>query len=186
MRWTVVLFLGWLTLGLDAGLRGALAMGSERIAPLFTIPLIVFVALSAPALHALWAAFLLGLMVDLTSPRAGVLGTHDILIGPHALGYMAAAYLVLTVRGVMIRKSLVTLVIMSVLGAALESVVATTLLFVKSLYAGSFDFSPGSSLIQGVGSAVCTAFSAALMGLLLIPGHSWFKFVDPVARRYGR
>lgn len=186
MRWTVALFFAWLTLGLDAGLRQALSIGDARIAPLFSLPFVVFVALSAPALPTMWTAFLVGMIVDLTSPRGSVGWAEQVLIGPHALGYLAAAYLVLTLRGVMMRKSLVALVMMSIFAAALEMVVATTLLFVKSRYAGSFEFSPLSALLQGAGSAVYTGFSAALLGFVLIPGHSWFRFHDPVARRYGR
>ncbi len=199
MRWTVVLFLAWITLGLDAGLRSALSIGDARIAPLFSLPLVVFIGLSAPALPTLWSSFFIGALIDLTSPRAGLLGfaggegggglgmsgTEQILLGPHALGYVAAAYFVLTLRGVMMRKSIVALVIMSVLGAMVESIVSTALLTVKSLHAGSFEFSAGASLVQGAGSAVYTAFSAAVLGVVLIPGHAWFRFSDPLARRYG-
>ncbi|MBX3386672.1 MAG: rod shape-determining protein MreD [Phycisphaeraceae bacterium] len=185
MRWTVALFFAWITLGLDAGLRSALSIGDARIAPYFSLPLVVFIALSAPTLASLWSAFLIGVVVDLTSQRAGVAGYEIVFVGPHALGYMAAAYLVLTLRGVMMRKSLVALVVMSVLGAMAETVVSTALMTVKSLYSASFELSPTTTLLQGAGSAVYTAFSAALLGLILIPGHSWFRFNDPLARRYG-
>ena len=50
MRWPVALFLGWLVLGIDAGLSIHLSPGGGgglRVSPSFTIPFLVYIALNA-------------------------------------------------------------------------------------------------------------------------------------------
>lgn len=188
MRWPVALFLGWLVLGIDAGLSIHLSPGGGeglRVAPSFTIPFLVYIALSAPMLPTMWTALLLGLMADLTSVRGDpAIAT----IGPHVFGYLAAAYLVQTLRGVMMRKSLVALIVLSIPAKLLASVVAIAIMTVRSMYTNGLgagvEFHPLPEMGRALLSALVTGFSAALLGLALIPMHGLFHFRDANSRRY--
>ena len=55
MNWIVFLVVSWFAFGLEAGFD-ALRLAPGDVAPSFVIPIIVYIALSAPAKHALWAA----------------------------------------------------------------------------------------------------------------------------------
>lgn len=184
MRWPVALFLGWLTLGIDAGLAPHLAPGQTRVAPSFAIPFLVFVALNAPAIPTMWTAVLMGLMLDLTSPRGE---NAAVTIGPHVLGFVAAAYLVQTLRGVMMRKSLIAMIVLSIPAKMLAVVVAVFVLMLRSMYTNGIgigvELHPIGELWRGLLSALVTGFSAAFMGFVLIPMHSWFRFHDAHAAR---
>ena len=95
MKWPLPLLLGYLLLALEAPVREALRLGPTAASPSLVFPLVVFIALLASNGAAMWTALLIGLAVDLTTLR----GPGAIVIaGPHALGYAAAAYTILTLR----------------------------------------------------------------------------------------
>lgn len=185
MRWPVAVFAGWVALGLDVGMGRHLAPGQSHVAPSFVLPLVVFVALNAPAIPTMWTAFLLGLFLDLTSFRGE---SATITVGPHVFGMLAAAYLVQTLRGVMMRKSIVALVVLSIPAKLLAGVVTVFLLTLRSMYTGGLgagvEFGPMGELWRALLSALVTGFSAAAVGAVLIPLHGVFHFHDASGRRY--
>lgn len=184
MRLSVTLFLAWICLGLDAGLRSNLSIGQSNVAPWFSLPLVVFIALNAPALHTLWTAFIIGAVVDLSSPRTLGLNPDAVIFGPYTLGFCSAAYCAMTLRGVMIRKSRVAVAAMSVVAAVCVAIVSVAVLALQSLYNHSFQYSAVSELLTGLGSAAYTGASALLIAALLIPMHPYFHFHEGSSRKY--
>ncbi len=67
MRWAVFGLFAFLTLAVDTSLADVVAIGGLR--PSSCALLAVFIALSAPRLPALWACFILGLLLDFFNGR---------------------------------------------------------------------------------------------------------------------
>lgn len=175
MNWITFLIIAWLAFGLQMGFD-ALRLAPGDISPSFVVPLMVFVALSAPARHALWAAMLIGLLIDLTwlVPRTD--GGEAIVIGPHALGALLATQLVLSVRGMVIRRHFLTLAFLSIVSASVMAVVVVAFLTVRDLYGDPVDFSPTGELVSRLLGAVYTGGSAlawALVARFIEPGFQF-------------
>jgi hypothetical protein len=187
VNWLAFAVAAWICLGLDAGLAPLLSPGMGRIAPSFVVPLVVFVALHAPPRTVLWAALLLGLLTDLTNPlvRADT-GEALWVLGPNALGTMLAAQLVLAMRGMVLKRRLVTMIVLSILAAAVASVVVVAIFAVRGFYPDPVSMRPAAELGRRLGSAVYTAGSAAVLGLFLFGLQGLLQFAPTPAARYGR
>lgn len=174
MNWIAFAAAAWLCFGLELGLKSALGLGSTgagQVAPSFVIPLAVFVALSAPALHTLWACLLLGLVMDLTWIR------EQMVVGPWALGFLLAGYLTLNVRGLMIGRNPVTMTVMSIAFAALASLVVVAVTMIRSwLYGAPAPAAPGADLAVRLGSALYTGAAGLVMFFLLAAAAGLFRF----------
>jgi cell shape-determining protein MreD len=172
VNWITFLVISWVAFGLELGLRDALRLAPGDIAPSFIVPLIVYIALSAPARHVLWAALVLGVMIDLTwlIPRTDI-GAASVL-GPHALGAIVAAQLVLAIRGSVIRRHLLTLVILSIAAASVMAIVVVALMTVRDAFGDPIRFSPTSELGSRLLGACYTAGTAAAWALVM-------QLVDP-------
>ena len=175
MNWITFLIVAWLAFGVQMGFD-AFRLAPGDISPSFVIPLIVFVALSAPARHALWAALLLGLLIDLTwlVPRTD--GGEAIVVGPHALGALLATQLVLSVRGMVIRRHFLTLVILSMVSAAVVAAVVVAFMTVRDIYGDPIEFRPTGELVSRLLGAVYTgggALAWALVTRLIEPGFQF-------------
>ena len=98
MRWPVFAIFAYLMLTLEQSLRTLWA--SSYTCPSFLLILMVFISSWAPAMTAVWAAMILGLLVDLSSPVLPANHATDVvLIGPAALGYLTGAYVTILLRG---------------------------------------------------------------------------------------
>ncbi len=185
MKWPLPLLLGYLLLALEAPVREALRLGPTHAAPSLVFPLIVFVALMASTNAALWMAFLVGLAVDLTTLRApGAV----IVAGPHALGYIAAAYMIITLRPMVMRKNPITLVVLSVAGEGLAALVVVALFAIRrALWHGDWADNFFDSLLTELGQrwiGCCfTGIAAVALCALFFPLIPWFGFQDPAIRR---
>ena len=160
MNWITFLIVSWLAFGLEIGFRDALRLAPGDVAPSFVVPLLVYIALSAPSKHTLWAALFLGLLLDLTwlIPRDDL--AMATVVGPNALGALVAAQLVLSIRGMVIRRHLLTLVVLSAASAALMAVVVVALMTIRDLYGDPIDFKPTGELGTRLLSALYTAATA--------------------------
>lgn len=184
MNWPVVLFVTYVLVGMELALRPALALGSSGMAPSFLIPLVVFVATHAPGMVSLWFALALGLLMDLLGPyNAADARAIITVVGPNSLGYVAAAYTVLTLRGVMVRSNRTTLIVLSVVAGVVLAVVAAGVVGVRSMYDSDLVVSPSGVLVSGLGSAVYTAATAFVMAIILPPLTTLLGFPDPHRRR---
>lgn len=186
MNALVVILLGWLMLGLETGLKDTLSVrwGSIAAAPSFVIPLAIFVALCAPPIPALWTCLALGLLLDLTAPQPTATGVLTV-VGPHALGLLVAGQFVLLVRPMVIRRHPITLLVLSILGAAIAHIVATTIFTARGLLGDPIIFEPTGELMGRLLSAALTGITAVALSVVLLPlGPMLGQMAGPV--RFGR
>jgi rod shape-determining protein MreD len=87
MRWVSFFILAYVVLGLQSGL--ATAMEWKSATPNFVLIAVVFIAINAPRDAALLAAFILGLLYDMTTSQ-GILGLM-------ALSYALSAAMILPI-----------------------------------------------------------------------------------------
>lgn len=185
MRWPVVAIMAYVVLGLEAAVKPALAISPSgwRFSPSFIVPFVAFIALSGPTVPVLWVAVVLGMIVDLYSPReAGTL----VVLGPYALGYMAAAYLVLVMRGLMFRRSPLAMMFLSMLGVALSELVVVAILTIRSVYPDAAGWSAGGELASRMLGALYTVMTAGVLSIILFPMTPLFGFQDLHSRRFTR
>jgi hypothetical protein len=177
MNWPVVAVFAYVLLGLELALKPALAIEPPGIAPSFVLPLIAFVALHAPALPTLWVALAIGLVLDLTDPVLAADGRYEVTVmGPMALGCLGAAYTSLTIRGLLVRRNPITLVVLAVLVSAIAGVVAVAMLSMRSIYDGAVVLRPTEELLRAVLSAVYTGGSATVLAIVFVPLSGLFGF----------
>lgn len=184
MNWAVFAVALWLALALQRGLEPLLAIpnAATGVAPAFVLILVVWVALQAPALAALWAALVAGLILDaLTTYYDGRGG----LIGPHALGYLLGAYAVLQMRGMVFRQSGLTLAVMTFVAGIFSHLAIVALLALRAFPLSPADSVPGwdtsAELVARFLQLLYTSAAAALLAILLRPTVSWWGF--PSAKR---
>ncbi|MFN7020365.1 MAG: hypothetical protein ACK4WH_03430 [Phycisphaerales bacterium] len=181
MSWPVALVFGYLLLAIELVIPAELRIGSGDVAPSFIVPFVVYIAMFAPAMVAYWAAVWTGLALDLASPRGA---EAFIIVGPNAIGLLAAAYVVVTLRAVVNRNPL-ALVVFSIIAAAMCGLVVVAIFTLRSWYTPQIVWHAGGELSSRLFSAVYTGLSAAVVGLCLFPLHGLFRFQDPYARRVG-
>lgn len=181
MNWLVFAIAAWLTLGMELGLKDVLQLGPTGVAPSFAIPLAVFIALAAPARQALWACLLLGVGMDLT---ARVVAVPGVVVGPQALGFLLMGQLVLAARGLMIRRNPLSLVLLSVLGAMVASIVAVAIYTLRGMVYGPEPFPAGEQLLVRILAALYTGVTAFVMSLVLLPTAGVFGFPHEGHRRF--
>ncbi len=165
MNWAVFAIATWVGFGLHWGFRDALQLGQTGIAPYVPIVLVVYVGLWAPAASALSAALVVGVAWDLLEGQVTDAGRSVVVLGPHALGCLLAAYTVVTVRGVMLRKNALTLAVLAAVGALLAQLVVVFLLSIRAWY-DVVVF--GSPLVEFGGRAASSGYTGAL-ALVLAP-----------------
>lgn len=176
MNWVVFAIAAWITLGFEFGLRDALQLGDLNIAPHFAIILLVFVTLWSTRGAALAAALLLGVALDLFYQVKLNDGSDIVVLGPHALGCLLAAYAVLNLRALMFRKNVLAIAFLSLVAAALAQVVVAALLTAHASY-DAVEFGPAASeLGQRLASAVYTGVVAIAYGALLGLFRRFFDF----------
>lgn len=180
MSWPVLILTAYVLLGLELGVREPLKLGPLSAAPSFLVPLVVFVALYAPAYTALFVAGALGLVVDLLTARGA---SAVVLPGPNALGFMAAAYFTLLARPIIMRRNAFTLIVLSMLATAVSGLVVVALFAVRGWYADDTVVRPLSELGERMLTALYTGASAALLSVVLLPMVPVFRFHDPHTRR---
>lgn len=185
MKWLMFALVAWVMVGLETGLKPALQLGPTPIAPSFVLPLAVVVAMFASSSASLWACLLLGLMIDLTwkIPRTDF-GTAT-MIGPYALGYLLAGQLVLTLRGIMMRRNPLSVAFLSAAAAIVANVVVVAIITLHTaFYNDPIDWSPPQQLLARLISALYTG----LIGLVLAPAllfvAPFMGLQTPGTRRY--
>lgn len=169
MNWLLFALLAWVTLGLEAGFRPALQLGSLAVAPSFVMVLVVFIALWARTSTALGAAMLMGFCLDLLFVQATGGGETVPVVGPWALGCMLASYTVVNFRNMVFRTSPLTLAFLCTLGAAIANILVLAILTIRAKYDMIVVPSPAGELWQRLGAALYTG----LLGLVLAPALNW-------------
>jgi len=186
MNVIVLCLAAWVGFGLETALPPVLDAGSGGIHPSFIIPLLVFVALHAEARVAIWTAVALGLMTDLLIPAITQNATAVVVPGPHALGYLLAAQLVIASRGMVIRHNPLTLVVLSVLASLAASISVVAILGIRTLVDDSVAWGGASALASGFWSALYTSLSALVLSFPLFAAAPLFGFPHPQTQRFSR
>lgn len=165
MNWAIVAILGYLLTAAGAGLQPAWSVGG--LAPLPGLVLLAWVGLRSSAMGAMWTGLLLGALIDLST----VGPSGQTVLGPYALGGLAAAYSVLRTRAALLRSSIWTLSIMTVQAGIVAHLVMVSLLVLRRLpfLAGAEGggYSAIGELFEGIGVALITGLLALPLGWAL-------------------
>ena len=168
MNWIVFTIFAWFAMAFETGFRDALALGSSPISPSLAMILVAYVALWAPIRHALPAAIAIGLLLDFGElVRVSSGGEEVVVLGRHAIGCLLASYTVVTMRGMMFRRNVITIVVLAGVTMALTQIVAISMLKFRSLYDVIVVDDAASQLGSQLGSALYTAARAFVVGPLL-------------------
>lgn len=173
MRWAIFGIFAALGLVFDAGMASALALETIwNIRPSLCAVLGVFIALSAPRGAALWACFVLGLLLDLSEPLTmpGDRVLH--LVGPYTLGFVAGGWLIVGGRTMVFRQRPLTVGVMTVLFLLVVHAVAVMLYVVRTWYPGGpvywTDVSTAVAILRRILIAAYSGVVALPLGWLLL------------------
>jgi len=180
MKWPIALLTGYVLLALESPVREALRLGPSGASPSLLLPFVVFVALFGSPPAALWNGLLIGLAVDLTTFR-GEAATA--IAGPYALAYAAAAYFVLSTRSMVVRRSPITLPVMSILASLVAALVVTVIFAIRrtlwgGAWADGFGGALGSDLWRGIVGSLYTGATGLFLAAILLPLQRFYGFQD--------
>lgn len=172
MRWPVFLVFAFVFIIIEMSLRELFVLRSVgHITPSFMIVLMVYVAMFAPRVTALWAAWLMGLLVDLTHPLEQGAEQVGPLIGAHALGYVFACFLVLQFRALLFRRRALTLALMTMMAFAAASLVVVFVYAIHGWYPNDelvwAERRPSVELTRRLGIAVYSGVLALVLSRVL-------------------
>lgn len=186
MRSVTFALLSWIFLGLELGIKAALGFGSPGVAPSFVFVLLTYIAMSATPRQTAWASIILGLLMDLTNPFTlhGRL-QPSVIVGPHALAFLVGSQLVLTLRGVMIRRNPFTLGFLAFVGSIVAAITLVGVVSVRSIFENR-DWHATHQLWVGLKSAVYTGIAAVPLALVLMPLGPFLGLPGPQSRRFAR
>jgi hypothetical protein len=163
MRWAVFLLLAWVVLGLELSLRKALALGHTGIAPSFVFCAVTVIAASAPPGRVYWLAWALGLLVDVTFMLPTENGADARVIGPYALSMTAGAFMIVSIRTLMYKRSPFAYGFLALVGCLVMQVCVVTLISLRAAMLDQLAWSAWREVWTRVGSSV---YTGALMTLL--------------------
>ena len=167
MRWLVFWLMAYLFAGLQVGASPLLRLGASDVRPDFLFILMVFIAATGPAVPVLWAALVLGLLVDLTTTQ-GMPGS--VIIGPYALGFALGALLILQMRAMVYRRHPLTTALLTLLAGAATHLLATFLLTAHQLISSrSSQGLSGWSATDTLVNAFLVTLYSSVVTLLLTP-----------------
>jgi len=183
MRWPVFAVFAFLAVAVQLSLRSVLTLYSVRgVSPDLVACLAVFIALFAQRSSALWACWILGLLLDLAPPDQPR-GYH--LLGPHALGYVVGGYFVLLLRTMVFRRRALTVGFLTLIFAGVTSLVIVMLLAVRSWYPGEPTYGALSDLGLRWLAALYTGVVAIAVGWALGATLPLWGFQSGMPRRGG-
>lgn len=196
MRWLVFVIFAYVLHAAEVGLAPLLYFNSPAgiLLPSFTLALGVYVALWANANAAHWALFSLGLLADLRPvgyPDAESLGSlaqtsQTIILGPHALGFLFASYVVLKFRNNLNRESTLSLPAMVLVGGLFAYLARTAVLALRAwpLMQPLDNWSASNQMMSQFLNLLYTTLTAFPLGYLLSKSHPLWAFES--TRGYNR
>jgi cell shape-determining protein MreD len=131
MRWPVFVVFAFVALTLEVSLRNTLRLESLwNASPSFVACLAVLVAMFTNRLTALWACWMLGVLMDLLQP--GQDGAR--VIGPFAIGFVFAGYIITLLRTMVFRRKAITMGAMTFVFLLASDIVAVFVLTIRTWY----------------------------------------------------
>jgi len=147
----------------------------HHVAPSFTLILLVFIGLCAPSRVLGIAAVVLGILVDL---QPGPMAVP--IIGPAALGYLAGAYVLVQLRSLVFRESVIafaSLVFVVGIAVQLVTVAMYTLRGLPwPLAQPLVGWSASGELVHRFLMLVYTTLLALPIGYVLLRSAAWWGF----------
>ncbi|MBT8485346.1 MAG: rod shape-determining protein MreD [Phycisphaerales bacterium] len=173
MRWFVFAVVAFALVVVELSVRNVFVLRSlGNIAPSFVFILVVFVSLFAPRSTTLWAAWALGMAIDLTTPIPQGGERVGPLIGAHALGFPFASFMVLQIRAMLFRRRALTLAVITPAAYIAATVVIIAVYAMHAWYPGEHlawsERSLPAELSRRVGIGVYTGLLALVMNPLLV------------------
>lgn len=186
MNWFVFALVAWIAFGLELALIPVLDAGSSGVHPSMTIPLLAFISLYATRKPALWSAIILGVTMDLLSPMARTDGGSVVIIGPYALGYLLACHFILTIRGMLIRRNPLTLIVISIAGSFVAQIVVIAIFTMRDLGTNPLIWDASDQLVSRSFSSLYTGLSALILSIVFFALAPAFGFHSSVPTRFAR
>lgn len=179
MNWLIFSLVAYVVYVLQAGLSPVWTLGA-RTEPRVMLILLVFIALQASPVTVAFAALVLGLLHDIQYSAV------DGLVGPWALGYLAAGYTMIQLRNLLFRDSVFTIAIMTLVAGVFAYLVPTALYSIRgvSFFLGQpvAGFSAANALFQGFLDLLFTAVVAFPVGYALIKSRDIWAFPNSTSR----
>jgi len=175
MRAATFIVFAFMTIVLETSVRRMFEFESfGNISPSFIACLVVFISLFAGRRAALWGAWALGLLVDLTSGFVQT-GLNELVYvpGPYALGYPFATLVILQIRPLVFRRRLITIAVFTAVAVLAASLVALSFYVLRNFYpeadAVRYPVEDGAmrELSRRLGVAIYSALLALPVGWLL-------------------
>ena len=184
MRWPVFAVFAFTALALEVSLRNTLRLDSLwGISPSFVACVAVLVAVFANRLSALWACWMLGVLMDLVQPG------HDgvRVIGPAAIGFVFAGYMVTLLRTMVFRRKAITMGAMTFVFLLASGIVSVCVVTIRSWYPdeGGGSWSPMRALASHALEALYGGVVAIPVGWLLLLTLPIWGFPATTPRRGG-
>ena len=186
MNWFFFILIGWVCFALELALLPVLDAGSRGVHPSMVVPLLVFIAMNAPKKPTLWAAIMLGVVLDLLSPVPAVDGGTITIIGPNALGFLLGVHFVMAVRGMLIRRNPLTMIVMSVVVMLIAQIIVVAIFTARGVGTDSLIWDAGDQLRQRLFSSLYTGISALLLSFVFFAIGPLFGFATTVPTRFAR
>ena len=174
MSWLVFALTAYLLTAVQAGLEPlwSIPHGASAAAPSLLLVLLCFIALLASGTTTGWAALLLGLVADALAPTP--------MIGPHALGFMLGAYVVLQLRALVFRESVFTLAFMVLTAGIFAHLVAVAVIAVRATPLSPAGAMPGfvaaDQLVDRFFDVLYSAAAAIPLGWVLFKTSGLWDF----------
>ena len=173
MNWLTFAILAYLGYALQILLGPFWPMQGHE--PMVLLILLVFIGLQAPAMAVAWSAIILGVLTDI------LLQEHEVgLIGPWAIGFLAAGYAMVQLRNLLFRDSMFTIGIMTLIAGIFALLVATMLQAFRGVPLFGNDpvegFTAANQLYRGFFTLLNTAVVAIPLGYALLRMRSLWGF----------
>jgi len=185
MRWFIFLVAAIVAVAMDSGLVGVFTLrGLSYATPSVSACLLAFVALQSRPSTAFWAAWILGMMLDLSPTAAGAVGGLPI-IGPRTLGCVAAVQVILLVRPVLFRRRIVTIAAMSGVTWITIGLVAAAIETLRWWLPWTHAMAPppaSQRVVTVLSSGLYTAMLGLPLGAILVGTLGWWRFEAHSAR----
>lgn len=173
MNWILFGLVTYVFLALQIASRNLLVIGDAY--PQLLLILLVFIGLSAPSRVLAWAALVLGLLLDL---QPGPI-TPPIL-GPHVIGYLAGAYVVVQLRTVLFPESVISFAALVFIAGIATHLVTIALFTARGLPWPLAEpvahWSATEQLVNGFFSILYTTALAVPIGWLLMRSSAIWGF----------
>jgi rod shape-determining protein MreD len=183
VRWLVFAVVVVVAVALDTSFMPRLfALKSVgQLYPQLVAAVVAYVALYAPRLSALWAAWGAGLLLDLALVQPA-----GLMVGPHALGFTFGAFLVLQLRSIVFRKRVLTVAVLTVICLGASAFVEVAIFALRTWTSGdvvSAGFRPLIELLRRLGMALYSGIVAVPLAWLLLKSQPAWGFLEMRSQR---